>query len=385
MRVALFSYHPAPYRDPVFDLFHKLYGDEVYYKVFFARDIDTGHKYQQIERKKYNNEVLNIEIKSVFHRATYRVNYKKLGKLVESEHFDIVLIPGHCDTFNLPLLQYCIKHKIPYILTSDSIALNKTNPIRNLIKYYIEKKYIRQAASLYVPGKASVDFSVSMGAKREAVFEGAYCLDAHELDKEADKYRAERTAIRESLGIKPDEVLFLFAGRFIKECDFYTMLKAYAKARTRNSKIRLALFGDGNELLTIKKLISNDAIEGVLLHDFVPINVISKYYVASDAYLMTYSYGNYSLACVQAAICRLPIITTQNLGAAYDVVVDGKSGILTTKGDIDVIAKAITSVASMDETARSRMGDAGRQLAITRTPEWAAVNLNKAIQYASNK
>ncbi len=385
IKAAIFSYHPAPYRDPAFEAFHRRYRNEIEYKVYFARSVDLGHTYQKLDSLECNNFILNLQIEPPYNVVSYSKNYRVISNILKDHVYDVVLIPGHSDTFNLPIIHYCIMHGIPYVLSSDSISLNKNSRLRNTIKLLADRFFVGHAASLFIPGRASKEFCIKMGADKQSIFEGAYCLDAKRLYEEAEEIRPNRDAVRQSLGVEEDDFLLLYAGRFIDVSDFDTMLHSYAKARENNSKIRLLLIGDGPEKQRIERYIKEESIDGIVIHDFVPIHEIAKYYISSDAYIMTNIWGNYGLAVVQSAICGLPIISTNTLGSAFDVVVDAQSGFITPIKSVDESSKAILKLASLDSETLRHMGSVGRKLAMERTPEWAAENLYSALKAAASK
>ncbi len=81
----------------------------------------------------------------------------------------------------------------------------------------------------------------------------------------------------------------------------------------------------------------------------------------------------------------MPIISTNTLGSAFDVVVDAQSGFITPIKSVDESSKAILKLASLDSETLRHMGSVGRKLAMERTPEWAAENLYSALKAAASK
>jgi glycosyltransferase involved in cell wall biosynthesis len=65
---------------------------------------------------------------------------------------------------------------------------------------------------------------------------------------------------------------------------------------------------------------------------------------------------------VEASAMEKPVIAS-NHGGALETVVDGKTGFLTAPGDAQALARAITNVIDMGETARTVMGENARERA----------------------
>lgn len=87
---------------------------------------------------------------------------------------------------------------------------------------------------------------------------------------------------------------------------------------------------------------------------------------------------NYSLALAQAAICGLPMISTDRVGAVRDYLVEGETGFLVPPGDSQALASAMMRLI----TSPGLAGVLGKKAAARskhRTVTWAAEQLEAAV------
>jgi glycosyltransferase involved in cell wall biosynthesis len=65
---------------------------------------------------------------------------------------------------------------------------------------------------------------------------------------------------------------------------------------------------------------------------------------------------------VEAAASGLPLVLSDRVGAAYDLLRDGENGFVVPADDVGAAARAIRTLAD-DADLRRRMGDASREIA----------------------
>ncbi|HSG14599.1 MAG TPA: glycosyltransferase, partial [Gaiellaceae bacterium] len=64
----------------------------------------------------------------------------------------------------------------------------------------------------------------------------------------------------------------------------------------------------------------------------------------------------------EAAACGLPLVLSDRVGAAHDLLADGENGVLVPPGDVDAVAAALRRLAA-DPVQRQAMGVRSRELA----------------------
>jgi glycosyltransferase involved in cell wall biosynthesis len=194
---------------------------------------------------------------------------------------------------------------------------------------------------------------------REAITRIYYGLDPAPFF--ASEVKEARASVRKSLGLAPEEVVFLCVARFAPQKDHATLLKAFARARSaeRGGALRLLLVGDdpfgsrraGAEALSEKLGLSDKVVFTGIRRD------VPQLLAASDAFVMPSLWEGLGLVFLEAMAAGLPILATR-VSAVPEVVLDGESGVLVPPADPEALARGMLDL-SADPKLRARMGRAG--------------------------
>ena len=191
--------------------------------------------------------------------------------------------------------------------------------------------------------------------------------------------RAEaRRHMRERLGLKDTDVVFLFAGALRPEKGVDFLARAFAKLSEEDSAARLIMVGGGRLWIEQGWLRSNplDAMERevakilapaiargrALLLGIVPPAEIMPYYAASDVLVLPSMFQEtFGLVILEAFSVGLPVIAFRS-GGIPELVEDRRNGIIVEQGDEEALYQAMCELA-LDRALRERLGAAGEQIA----------------------
>jgi glycosyltransferase involved in cell wall biosynthesis len=84
-------------------------------------------------------------------------------------------------------------------------------------------------------------------------------------------------------------------------------------------------------------------------------------YVAADVFALLSSRETWGVVVNEAAACGLPLLLSDRVGAAHDLLVDGDNGFLVPVGDVGAAAAALRRLAG-DHGERERMGARSREI-----------------------
>jgi len=347
--------------------------DFIYYYPY-----DKGHSYQDIDLPDKNCIVLKY---TEYRQCTKCI--REIWEILSHKEYDLILIPGHSRMPSIAALVIAAYKNIPILYSSDEISDGEMSFLKKLRRRLITSTIIKKVDAFFVPGIASKKYFCERGANENRIFLGSYCLDADALYKEAEEQTAFIPELRESLSVASDDVLFMYAGRYLPVRDILTLVKAFHHVKRCHDNAKLLLIGDGEDKEKVLAYVSANNVEGIIFSDFIKIHEIGKYYLASDVYVLPSILEHYSLACVQAAICELPIITTVNVGANADIIIEGKTGYIVPCQDVECLASAmINCIISKDKL--KDMGKLAHQNAMKLNIQWATNELRKAVLYCLN-
>jgi len=162
-----------------------------------------------------------------------------------------------------------------------------------------------------------------------------------------------RLEMRQSLGLPPDGLLVMYAGRFEPEKRVDQVIRLWPETREKYPNARLLLLGSGKQEDALRQM-AGDAIDFIgQVDDVVP------YLQAADLFLLPSSTEGLSNSMLEALSCGLPVIAT-TVGGAEDVLVHNHSGWLIPPDAPEQMREALFALLG-DDALRERLGKNARQ------------------------
>ena len=176
-----------------------------------------------------------------------------------------------------------------------------------------------------------------------------------------DAFRpAPRRDLRAELGA-PDETILVGSVGNVRPAKAYdVLLRVAARLVDRRPQIRFAIAGDPGQPLfdELRALHSRLGLRDRVV--FVGFREdVATFLNGVDIYLSTSTSEGFSLTCLQAMACGVPVVATRS-GGPEEILTDGEDGILVPVNDEEAIAAAVENLA-MDAGSRRRLGLAGRE------------------------
>ena len=170
--------------------------------------------------------------------------------------------------------------------------------------------------------------------------------------------------LRAELRVGPDAVLIGAVGN-IRPAKSYDVLLRVAAACRDDPRLVFIVAGEASPALSpgldalARDLGVADRVRFLGLRSDV-----AQLLNACDVCLNTSSSEGFSLTCVQAMACGVPVVATRS-GGPEEIVTDQRDGLLVPVGDVAGIAGAVRALAA-DPERRHALGAAGRQAAVER-------------------
>ena len=174
-----------------------------------------------------------------------------------------------------------------------------------------------------------------------------------------------RSPIRERLGVRADQVLYLIVAHNLILKGVPALLEAMTLLRSCGRDAALAVVG-GRRTARFEREAQRRGI-GDAVHFVGAVDDPTPYYAAADVYVQPTFYDPCSLVLLEALACGLPVITTRFNGAG-ELITPGLHGDI-----VDDPADAVTLAAAMaawaDKERRARASAAARSLMLGHTLE----------------
>jgi glycosyltransferase involved in cell wall biosynthesis len=106
----------------------------------------------------------------------------------------------------------------------------------------------------------------------------------------------------------------------------------------------------------------------VIFAGFRQIVELPAFYAAAGAFIHSALSEPWGLVINEAMASGLPILSSNNVGAAEELVIDGETGYLFDPTDLQAISATMQRIADMPEDRRQQMGESARALVEKKAP-----------------
>ncbi len=178
----------------------------------------------------------------------------------------------------------------------------------------------------------------------------------------------DRSEMRQSLGIPPDQKIMLWVGRLAIEKNMEMIFEMAAIAFSNDPGLRLWVVGDGPYRAECQLLARRlDIGDRVRFVGFVPHEDVSRYYSAADIFVFSSVTETQGLVVQEAMTYGLPAVCVGGGGASAGII-DGENGFIV-KNEARGFARAVLRVLHDDELYAALSGAATRSVRMHGTTE----------------
>jgi glycosyltransferase involved in cell wall biosynthesis len=246
---------------------------------------------------------------------------------------------------------------LPLLVREEQTLLHPRPPLKAFAKFLALRLFLTQARALYV-GTENRRWFERYGVPRERLHFTPYCVDNERLARAATELKPERTKLRESFGIARDGgPVVLTVARLILKKQPLALLDAFDRLRC-DTNCTLLLVGSGSLEDEVRR--KAEKIPGVVVAGFLNQSEIVKAYACADVFtLFSARDETWGLAVNEAMNFGLPVVASDKVGCASDLVREDVNGFVVDHRDPAALAGRLGSLVSSPEL-RERMGAASR-------------------------
>lgn len=278
----------------------------------------------------------------------------KLSSLLAKYKPDIVLVSNATELLFSLCARKRLSYKIGLIVEETTYSNSNVNNFKQLIKSFIYKK-----ADFYIPFS---DDSVSYLSKIRITtncYRSSWSVDLAKFDK-VDSVKVEN--IKAELNLY-GKIVFMMSARLVAGKGAMNLLRAWEKLNPSiRDKLALLIIGDGPQKQEILDFLKSYKIYNVFLLGQKQYEEVVNYYHSSDIFILPTLQDLFSLVCLEAMACGLPVLTSKYNGAR-ELIEEGKNGYLFDSNDIEDIKKIL--IKSYEEKGRLKeMGNIAKNIII---------------------
>jgi len=357
IRVAAVFPEPTPYRAPLLDRVAAL--PEIDLTVVYAAGTVAGRTWR-VEPKHRAVFLRGLRVPGaarVLHHD-YPLTPGVVPTL-EDIRPDVVVVSGWSTFAAQAAIAWCRLRTVPYVLVVESHDEGPRPGWRRKVKDTVVPPVVANAAGILVTGTLARNSMVARGAPADRVRVFANTVDVEEFGASASRLASRRPELRSALGAEDDDVVVLSVARLAPEKGLQDLVRAVHEAA--DPRLLLVVAGEGGERSRLEGLGRELGVRLVLTGD-LDWERIAELYVAADVFALLSEREPWAVVVNEAAACGLPLVLSDRVGAAHDLLRDGDNGALVAAGDISAAARALGELAADPELRRAR-GERSRELA----------------------
>ncbi len=293
------------------------------------------------------------------HRAVFLrgLPVLELRRTLASAGPEVVVVSGWSTLASQSAIAWCRLARVPYVLVVEDHVGAPRVGWRGTLGDAVLTPIVQRAGGVLVDGAFARRAMLERGASPQHVRVFANTIDVEDFGARADRVARRREGLRESLGAGSDDVVVLSVGPLTLERRHVDLVHAIAELG--DERFVLVLAGDGPERERIVELAGVRDVRLVVARDR---DAGPELYAAVDVFALVSEREAWTVVVTEAAACGLPLLLSDGVGAAHDLLDDGENGVLVEARDVDAVSAALRRLGA-DPRLREAFGAHSRELA----------------------
>jgi glycosyltransferase involved in cell wall biosynthesis len=372
-RVLAIASHPVQYAAPIFRLTARHPQVDFHVAYCSLRGAEAGHDPEFGTSVKWDIPLLDgyawthVPNRGSGSESFFGLRNPGLWNLIRQGHFDAVLCyTGYIRaTFWIAFLA-AKSAGAAFLFGTDATTLIPRTGGRwkRWAKRLAWPLLFRLADQVVVPSSGTRDLILSLGIPPHRITLTPYVVDNDWWT--AQSPRVEREAVRASWGARPDDMVVLFCAKLQPWKRPLDLLHAFAKANLPNGLLVFAGEGSLRQELEVEAA-ALGVNSRVRFLGFVNQSQLPAVYTSADLLALPSEYEPFAVVVNEAMLCGCPVIASDRVGAARDLVLEGETGFVYPCQDVAALA-ALIKEALADRAKLSKLGKSARSRMETWSP-----------------
>lgn len=303
----------------------------------------------------------------------------ELWSAITRGRFDAVVIHGHNLAAHHVALAAARSCGTPVFARGETHLRLQRPSWKQAIRTPLLKCWYRAFDGFLAIGTANRHYYEAMGVAPEKIFPLPYTVDNDRFMRAADAASApeRRAQIRQGLGLHGDAPAILYAAKFDVRKRPDDLLAAFGQLQARGIEAQLVMVGSGLLEGKLREMVAQQGLRNVVFPGFVNQMDLPGVYAACDLFVLPSDNEPWGLAVNEAMCAGLPIVLSEEIGCAQDLVEPGVNGATFVAGDIAGLAAALEPLLT-DAGHRQRASAASR----ARISQWSYAQCAEGLRAA---
>lgn len=252
----------------------------------------------------------------------------------------------------------CLRFNIPMLFMTDAnfYAEKPKGSWKRLIKHiFLGNLVFPYTSGFLYSGTANRLLYEDYGVLSEKLFPFAYSWGYDRFLDESSHVSITKREVRKQYMVPQDAIAILYCGRLSSEKGIMELIEAYRNVS--HSKKSLIIVGDGPLRGRLEEFVVRHKIESIHFMGFKRRDEIGQFYTMADFFVLPSQKETWGMVVNEALSYGLPIIASDQVGAAVDLVASGENGYIFPSGDVTELANQISKMINLTDKDRQKMGN----------------------------
>ena len=250
---------------------------------------------------------------------------------------DSIVVYGWKHQGHFSVLNY-FQGKIPIVFRGDSTTLDDSSgfSLRSYFRFIFLQWIYRKVDYVLSPGSASDQYFLKSGLKQNQIIRAEHAVDNERFMSMTKIEEEQLFELSSSLFIKPNEIIFLFAGKFIDKKNPLLLIDAFVELKKQREDVRLLMVGNGILEEKIKQSINHlplSIASSITLLPFQDQHQIKLLYRVANVFVLPSVSETWGLSVNEALASGTPVIVSDKCGSSKDLVKNEVNGLVFKSGD----------------------------------------------------
>lgn len=296
---------------------------------------------------------------------------------------DVVVLSGYVHPTAQMAAWWCRRQGIPYGVASETHRRSThVGGMKWIMKRMITRNLLRGMKFSLPTGRAAGEFLDLIGGVQKPKFFFPNTPDISIYTAaSARAARGEGDELCRRFGIAEGRKIILFVGRLIDAKRPLDALRAFQSLGEAASEAVLVFIGDGplgEQIRSVSYSVANIVCTG-WLKDPVDISLLMA---KSTALVLPSQHEPWGAVVNEAMAAGTPVLASDHVGAALELVESGRNGFIYQVGDIVALSDKMRQVL-FDDVLLLSMAKAAQATALEHGHEFAAANFVDAMRFAT--
>jgi glycosyltransferase involved in cell wall biosynthesis len=326
-------------------------------RVLFMDRSEPNRSWEVPQSLRFDHEFLpgmhSVWLRGAF---TFHANPSVLRALARFDP-DCVVVGGWDSLTTFLAARYASRKRRDLVVWSESNALGRSGS--EGFRAWPKRWLLGCAQAGLVPGLRAREYLVSLGAAQLPIWDFPNVVDTSAFALDPRERESARSALRAELGLRG--TVFVFVGQLVERKGLPELLEAFAAA-VFSRDASLLVVGDG----PLRALAESRAAESrpgrrIVALPFRQQQEIAALYAASDALVLPSREDPWPLVVVEAMTAGLPVLASDAVGNAADLIEPGQTGFVFRARDAAALARSFEQA---ERSELARLGARARERVI---------------------